>query len=338
MLSKVEELNLEDTIIFVEARELGKQSAKVLSGGLSSSQVSRVTEDQGKCKFCGQSGHGKNPNSDIRTTDCPASGKQCKNCKKKGHFPNMCLTKKTTGEKSHQDTSKTTAGSNTINLSTMYVSKKFTRSNVSTISQTIRNLMKKLQNVKKLRHEVWSEEDQTYIKSNLPNEPILKLRMCLDILPYKKHDPPLECNVQKSWVDSLGPSKQQVDIVLKTTIADTGAQCFLLGSNHLPGLGLGIDNLLPSEINLNCENQTAAGNLGVFFAVVRGEHYMTCEVVESRSMVYVVEGDIVLVSRAVLETLGCIPKTFPRVGEFLEDGDLALTGRAFAINPYPSGI
>ena len=36
VLSKVEELNLEDTIIFVEAREVGKQSAKVVSGGLSS--------------------------------------------------------------------------------------------------------------------------------------------------------------------------------------------------------------------------------------------------------------------------------------------------------------
>ena len=40
----------------------------------------------------------------------------------------------------------------------------------------------------------------------------------------------------------------------------------------------------------------------------------------------------------MLETLGCIPKTFPRVGEFLEDGDLALTGKAFAINPNPLGI
>ena len=33
VLSKVEELNLEDTIVFVEAREVGQQSAKVLSGG-----------------------------------------------------------------------------------------------------------------------------------------------------------------------------------------------------------------------------------------------------------------------------------------------------------------
>ena len=135
------------------------------------------------------------------------------------------------------------------------------------------------------------------------------------------------CNVTKEWYDSLGPSKQQKDILLKTTTADTGAQCFLLGSKHLPGLGLGVPDLLQSEINLNCANSTAAGNLGVFFAKVRGEHHETKEVVASRTMVYVIEGDLVIVSKAVLETLGCIPKTFPQVGEFLNAGDKALAGK-----------
>ena len=54
-------------------------------------------------------------------------------------------------------------------------------------------------------------------------------------------------------------------------------------------------------------------------------------------MVYVIEGDIVLVSRSVLEKLGCIPKHFPRVGEFLDYEDKALTGKLFSINPYPTG-
>ena len=62
----------------------------------------------------------------------------------------MCLKKGTTGEKSPQDTSKTMAGSNKIDINTMFVSKKFNRGNVTRISQTIRNLMKKQQNVKKL--------------------------------------------------------------------------------------------------------------------------------------------------------------------------------------------
>ena len=104
------------------------------------------------------------------------------------------------------------------------MSEKPNRGNVSRVSQTTLNLIKKQQNVKKLRHEVWSEEAQTYIKSSLPEEPSLKLRMCLDILSYKKHDTPLECNVQQSWLDSLGPSMQQKDIILKTSTADTGAQ------------------------------------------------------------------------------------------------------------------
>jgi hypothetical protein len=55
-------------------------------------------------------------------------------------------------------------------------------------------------------------------------------------------------------------------------------------------------------------------------------------------MVYVIEGDIILISRAVLETLGCIPKTFPQAGQFLTDDDDAITGRAFAVNPDPIGL
>jgi hypothetical protein len=128
-----------------------------------------------------------------------------------------------------------------------------------------------------------------------------------------------------------------VIIVLKTSIADTGAQCFLLGINHLHGLGLDVSSLLQSEINLNCANSTAAGNLGVFFAKVRGEHHETEEVVESRMMVYVIEGDIILlVSNAVLETLGRIPKSFPQVGQFLPDMMQHLLGELLRSTRIPS--
>ena len=141
---------------------------------------------------------------------------------------------------------------NLVMLAKLKMSEKSKRGIVSRVSQTIQDLKKKQQNVKKLKHEVWSENGQTYIKSSIPDEPSLKLRMCLDTLPYPKHDPHLACNVQRSWLDSLGPSRQQKDIILKTSTADTGAQCFVLGRNHLPGLGLGIEDLIPSEINLNC--------------------------------------------------------------------------------------
>jgi hypothetical protein len=96
-------------------------------------------------------------------------------------------------------------------------------------------------------------------------------------------------------------------------------------ARHLRGLGLDVSSLLQSEINLNCANSTAACNLGIFFTKVWGEHHETEEVVQDDG---VCEGDIILVSKVVLETLGCITKTFPLVGQFLTHDDTALTGRA----------
>ena len=84
----------------------------------------------------------------------------------------------------------------------------------------------------------------------------------------------------QSWLNGLVDS-QQKDIMLKATTADTGAQCFLLGSDHLPGLGLCVENLLRSDINLSCANSTAADNLGVFYAKVRVEYHLSAEVGET---------------------------------------------------------
>ena len=61
-------------------------------------------------------------------------------------------------------------------------------------------------------------------------------------------------------------------------------------SKHLPGLGLGVKDLLQSEINLNRANSTTFGNLGVFFANVRGVYQETYKVVESSLVVYLIEG------------------------------------------------
>ena len=78
----------------------------------------------------------------------------------------------------------------------------------------------------------------------------MKLRICLDISSYSIHDPPLDCGGMQSWLDGL-VDMQKKDIMLKTTTTETGGQCFLLGIDHLPGLGLCVENLLCSEINLS---------------------------------------------------------------------------------------
>ena len=91
------------------------------------------------------------------------------------------------------------------------------------IMKSSMKLMEKQQNMMKLRHEEWCDKFQTYIKASLRKEPTMKIRMCLDILSYKKHDPTLDCQVQQKWIDKL-ENRQQKDIVLKTSTADTWAQ------------------------------------------------------------------------------------------------------------------
>jgi hypothetical protein len=89
VLFKVDELPLDETITFVEARETGKTSMKILGGRLSSGQVNKVQqerEDQRSCTYCGQKGHRKSPSNDLRKADYPAFGKKCGKCRQKGHF------------------------------------------------------------------------------------------------------------------------------------------------------------------------------------------------------------------------------------------------------------
>jgi hypothetical protein len=55
VLSKVEEMPLDTTITFVEARETGKTTLKILGGKLTSGQVNKVQqerEDQRPCNYC----------------------------------------------------------------------------------------------------------------------------------------------------------------------------------------------------------------------------------------------------------------------------------------------
>ena len=73
---------------------------------------------------------------------------------------------------------KTTAGTNHFTINRMKMSEKSGK--ISRVLQSTQNLMKKQQNMKKLRHEVWDEEEN--IKSGLPEEPKLKIRICVDIL------------------------------------------------------------------------------------------------------------------------------------------------------------
>ena len=56
--------------------------------------------------------------------------------------------------------------------------------------------------------------------------------------------------------------------------------------------------------------------MGVFYGCVRGKSASSGRTLVHRGMIYVIEGDIVLLSQAALKDLGVISQTFLMIGEF----------------------
>ena len=100
-----QDLSLEDTLSYVEAKESGKRSASHLIGDSSISAAAVVssykcqgkvrapsdpTEGKGSstCCNCGRTGHGSSLQE--RSKKCPAFGKRCTKCNISNHFANVC--------------------------------------------------------------------------------------------------------------------------------------------------------------------------------------------------------------------------------------------------------
>ena len=105
LLSQSPELNLDQSLAFIEAKEQGKRSHAALEGNVASSEVHRVTAyqqdkrgelqggheaEQKPCKYCGRTGHGERPSLPEREKKCPAWNKECNHCHAKGHFKSRC--------------------------------------------------------------------------------------------------------------------------------------------------------------------------------------------------------------------------------------------------------
>merc|ERR1712208_52656 len=135
-------------------------------------------------------------------------------------------------------------------------------------------------------------------------EPKLDIKMCVDVPGYKQHRPPLTCLMTqyRNGVD-LGKRKpgtawNQGASFSKT--ADTGAQVNILGVNHIQKLGLKMNCLLKTKMVVNCANDTPGDILGVFYARIQAKHSTTGINILVKSMVYVIEGSSILLSRKTL--------------------------------------
>ena len=108
---KNQDMTLEQVLGFVEAKEAGKRSASGLLLPQAADSVASSTyrkqkkpltkgtslKDQPTCTYCGSKGHGRNPPTRVRRTECPAFGTTCNHCGKDHHFEKMCRSKRDAG-------------------------------------------------------------------------------------------------------------------------------------------------------------------------------------------------------------------------------------------------
>ena len=67
---------------------------------------------------------------------------------------------------------------------------------------------------------------------------------------------------------------------------------------------------------MDCANDTAPAPWGCSLGASGGKSAVKGRTLVHRGMVYVIEGDIILLSQTALKDLGVITKTFPMIGEF----------------------
>ena len=287
ILSKVDKLTLEQTVAFVEARETGQRSLAGLGGPtLAGQQVHAVRDySESKCWRCGETGH------TPRFKGCKAIKSTCKKCNKVGHFARCCK----------EETERVKTNANRIN---MFGMKLYSR-----------KMSKGIESVK-LKNEVFFKSTKKFEPKAAKPSPMVQITIRVDVEAYFNHQPQLNCKLQPCFLDKFRRRGSPIMPYMIKAITDTGAQANVMGDKHLKEIGMDTTCLYPTSVTMDCPNDMKLDAIGVFFAYIRAKSPITNDTLLHRGMVYVVKGDILLLSETALIDLGIIPENFPQVGQF----------------------
>ena len=295
ILSKVDKFTLDQTVAFVEARETGQRSLAGLGGGgLAGQQIHVVRDYSGStCWRCGETGH------TSRFKGCKAMKATCGRCKKIGHFSKFCRSKDLKSKDQAEDTVKADMiEMNGLQLFSSRLSKKGSGG------------LQPNERVK-LPNEEYVESTKKFEARPAKPSPKIEITIRVDVDAYHSHQPRLQCKLFEKFLSgsSIMPNKV-------IAITDTGAQATVMGEEHLKDIGMDRFSLYPTTVTMDCPNNMKLKSLGVFYGYIRAKCSETQNVLLHRGMVYVVKGDIMLLSESALMDLGIIPRDFPRVGQF----------------------
>ena len=275
-----QEMSLEETIAFIEAKESGKRSASRLldahspvTAAASQSHYQKAKKAQmlpkpnqnGPCSYCGDSGHGIRAPAKERKKTCRAYGHKCTLCNWDHHLESVCRSKQA---------SKASA-----------VATDDTTQLCSTSSPSI-------------RHHVYDKNTDKWMERRSQPQPFLDVQLSVadfSKLGYK-HPP--------------GTKKTNLK-----ALADTGCQSCLAGSQVLAHLGINTDSLIEVSTTMRAADNRSIpiiGALPLLITAANREGNRT----QTTQFTYITDsiGDTLYLSKEACTDLKVVPPNFPSVG------------------------
>ena len=307
-------MSLEETFKFVEAKEVGKRSANKLlqihnvSSARSSQYKQRKNESRMQrsnrtndkdtiitCDYCGNQGHGKASAPQIRRTSCPAYGKTCTTCQKSNHFSAVCRNKNKIPPvvNNNNNSGNCITDSAEAVFHAMGVEDAAFRFQLCAISSngSRRSIT--------LDHHLYNHLEERWTRQPSKPQPFVTLTISICTEDYSQFglEPP-----------------QSTKTIQAPAMADTGCQSCLAGLIIIQRLGLGEEDLIPVTTQMHAANNNKIRILGAVLIEfsgtdANGERFYT------RQITYVTDSsDKLFLSREGCTKLGMIPESFPMIG------------------------
>ena len=305
-----QDMTLEETFKFVEAKEAGKRSANKLlqvqsvSSARSSQYRQRRNESRLRrsdksndvdrdptCDYCGNRGHGKSAPLPSRRVNCPAYGKLCTLCQKMNHLAPVCRKGKAmaTNDNNAGPAASTGALFHTTNVVDETV--QYQLCTITFSNGNDRSIV--------LDHHLYDHLGERWTRQPSKPQPFitLKIRICTTDYAHFGFRPPR--------------STKSIDA---PTMADTGCQCCLAGMLIIR-LGLNEHDLIPVTTQMQAANNNKIKILGAVLLEFSGTS-STGEHLHTRQITYVTDSsDKLFLSREGCAKLGMISDSFPTVGD-----------------------
>ena len=296
-----QEMSLDETIRFIEAKESRKRSAgrmnptptavpaaidaasstyrqmerNRLKGRHPDRKTSTQTQAQ-PCSYCGKGGHSSRRQD--RVDHCPAYNHTCTNCSIPHHFESVC-------RKSRLPTN---------------------QNNAATAVFEALCSVEQLANTVTLDHHVYDSLCDTWEKRASAPQPTVNVE--IQAFPADAKD--------LGFQSTLRLPTRSTNIL---AIADTGCQSCLAGTSLLHQLGLNTSHLTPTSMKMKAANQDPIGIVGALTLRITG-FTQNMQPKTTRQIVYISKStDKFFLSMEACRDLGIIPQSFPSIESAMTD-------------------